>query len=176
MGSEQSSGSGRSRRSFFGILVGSISAIVGAIMAIPLARFSLYPLLHPAGGAEWFPLGSPDQFTGKEPVRAEVEVRKVEGWRVSVVKQTVWVTRDATGQLRVLSAVCPHLGCTVPWNAGERLFVCPCHKGFFKPDGVLVSGPPPRGLDSLPTKLENGQLWVKYQYYQQLTPNRQVIG
>lgn len=176
MGSEQSSGVGRSRRSFFGILVGSISAVVGAIMAIPLARFALYPVFHSTGGTEWFSLGSPDQFGSREPVRAEVEVRKVEGWRASVVKQTVWVTRDGAGQIRVLSGICPHLGCTVPWNATENMFVCPCHKGFFKPDGSLVSGPPPRGLDPLPTKIENGQLWVKYQHFQQLVPGRQVIG
>jgi len=165
-----------SRRSFFGTLVGSISAVVGALMAIPLARFSLYPLMHPSGGAEWFPLGPPDQFGDKEPTRAEVEARKVEGWRASVVKQTVWVTRDAAGQIRVLSGVCPHLGCTVPWNAAEKQFVCPCHKGFFRPDGALISGPPPRGLDPLPTKFEDGQLWVKYQYFRQLTSNRQAIG
>ncbi len=167
---------GPSRRSFFGILIGSISAVVGAIMAIPLARFALHPLFHAGGGADWYPLGKPEDFSGADPVRAEVEVRKVDGWRASAVKQTVWVTRDAAGQLRVLSAVCTHLGCVVPWSAEQKLFACPCHKGFFAKDGTHVSGPPPRGLDPLLSKVEDGKLWVKYQYFRQLVPRREVIG
>lgn len=62
------------RRSFFGVLVGSISAVVGAIMAVPLVRFALHPVLHPAGGAEWFALGSQDELAAAAaggPVRAE---------------------------------------------------------------------------------------------------------
>ncbi|MGH9315907.1 MAG: ubiquinol-cytochrome c reductase iron-sulfur subunit [Thermoanaerobaculia bacterium] len=165
-----------SRRSFFGILVGSISAVVGALMAIPLARFALHPLFHPGGGADWYPLGAPEDFSGADPVRAEVEVRKVDGWRASVVKQTVWVTRNAQGQLTVLSAVCPHLGCVVPWGAEQKMFACPCHKGFFAKDGTRISGPPPRGLDPLLWKVEDGKVWVKYQYFRQLVSGREVIG
>jgi menaquinol-cytochrome c reductase iron-sulfur subunit len=167
---------GPSRRSFFGILVGSISAVVGALMAIPLARFALYPLFHPGGAADWYPLGTPEDFSGPDPVRSAVEVRKVEGWRASVVKQTVWVTRTAQGQLTVLTAICPHLGCVVPWSAEQKMFACPCHKGFFAKDGTRVSGPPPRGLDPLPSKIEDGKLWVKYQYFRQLVSGREVIG
>ncbi|HEV3460345.1 MAG TPA: hypothetical protein VHG32_27695, partial [Thermoanaerobaculia bacterium] len=60
------------RRSFFGVLVGSISAVVGAMMAVPLVRFALHPVLHGGGGADWFALGSPEEFAAAaEPVRAE---------------------------------------------------------------------------------------------------------
>ena len=38
------------------------------------------------------------------------------------------------------------------------------------------AAPPPRGLDPLPVKVEGGKLWVKYQYYRQLVPTREVIG
>jgi nitrite reductase/ring-hydroxylating ferredoxin subunit len=165
-----------SRRSFFGILVGAISTVVGAIMAIPLARFALHPLFHPGGGADWYPLGRLEDFSGGDPVRAEVEVHKVDGWRASVVKQTVWVTRNGQSPPTVFSAICPHLGCVVPWNTDQKMFACPCHKGFFARDGIRVSGPPPRGLDPLPSKVEDGKLWVKYQYFRQLVSGREVIG
>ncbi len=148
------------RRSFFGVLIGSISAVVGALMAVPLARFALDPVLHPAGGADWFDLGSPDQYGGAAPVRAEVAFRKVDGWRVSQVRQTV----------------CPHLGCVALWNGERQRFVCPCHQGNFAADGSRISGPPPRGLDPLPVKVAGGKLWVKYQYFRGLVPTREVIG
>ncbi|MGZ3441034.1 MAG: Rieske 2Fe-2S domain-containing protein, partial [Polyangia bacterium] len=116
------------RRSFLGTLVGGISAAVGAIMAVPLFRFAAWPMFHKGGGADWFALGKADAFSGDGPVRTEIEVRKTDGWRVSTAKQTVYVTR-AGGKLQVLSAVCSHLGCVVPWDADSKQFVCPCHKG-----------------------------------------------
>ena len=166
----------RSRRSFLGILVGAISVVVGAVMAIPLLRLAAYPMTHGGGEADWFSVGKVDGFGLDEPVRAEVEVRKRDGWRVTTAKQTVWVSRDAAGKLQALSAVCPHLGCIVPWNAEKKMFVCPCHQGLFAKDGARISGPPPRGLDALPTKVEDGKLFVKYQFFRQLVAGREVLG
>jgi menaquinol-cytochrome c reductase iron-sulfur subunit len=163
------------RRSFLGSLVGSISAVVGVIMAVPLIRFASWPVFHGGGSADWFALGPTDKFASETPVRAEVEVRKQDGWRVSTAKQTVYVTR-ASGKLQVLSAICTHLGCVVPWDDKQKQFACPCHKGFYAPDGARISGPQPRGLDALPTKIENGTLYVRYQYFRQLSAKKEVIG
>jgi len=166
----------KTRRSFLGTLLGSITAAVGVIMVVPLARFFAYPVSHPGGAADWFALGKADAFTSTEPIRAQVEVRKQEGWRISSTTQSVWVTRASDGQLRVLSAICTHLGCVVPWKPELKQFVCPCHRAYYSPDGERLSGPQPRGLDPLPTKIENGTLFVKYQYFRQLVPQREVIG
>jgi cytochrome b6-f complex iron-sulfur subunit len=42
---------------------------------------------------------------------------------------------------------CVHLGCTVPWNAGEQSFHCPCHGSVYDRHGVRIAGPAPRPLD-----------------------------
>lgn len=164
------------RRSFLTTLMAAIGAVLAPLMAIPLLRFATYPVFAPAGSADWYSLGSVDAFGGTAPIRADVTVRKRDGWRVTEAKQSVWVTRDGKGELRVLSAVCTHLGCIVPWSEAKQSFVCPCHNGVFAKDGERVSGPPPRGLDPLETKVESGNLFVRYQYFRQLTPNREVIG
>lgn len=167
------------RRSFFGVLVGSISAVVGALMAVPLVRFALDPVLRGGGAADWFALGTPEQLAAAaaaEPVRAEVSFRRVDGWRATTVKQTVWVTLGAAGGLVALSGTCPHLGCVALWHHDSGRFVCPCHNGTFGRRGERISGPPPRGLDPLPVKIEGGQLWVQYQYFRGLVPDREVIG
>jgi menaquinol-cytochrome c reductase iron-sulfur subunit len=167
------------RRSFFGVLVGSISAVVGALMAVPLVRFALDPVLRSGGGVDWFALGGPEELAAaaaKEPVRAEVSFRRVDGWRATTVKQTVWVTLGAKGGLVVLSGTCPHLGCVAIWHGDRDRFVCPCHNGNFDRRGERVSGPPPRGLDPLPVKVEGGKLWVKYQYFRGLVPDREVVA
>ncbi|MEA2711475.1 MAG: hypothetical protein QOF78_4076 [Phycisphaerales bacterium] len=58
--------------------------------------------------------------------------------------------RDAQGQLHEHSAICPHLGCVVRWNGGEKTWDCPCHGSRFDPHGCVVNGPansnlPPAG-------------------------------
>ena len=164
------------RRSFLGVLAGAISAVVAAFMAVPAIRFVLYPVLHGAAGADWFALGKVASFTGPMPIRAEVDVRKRDGWRVTTNRQSVWITRGGDGQLRVLSAICTHLGCVVPWNQEIQQFACPCHRAFYAKDGERISGPQRRGLDPLPTKVEGGTLYVRYQYFRQLVASRQVIG
>jgi cytochrome b6-f complex iron-sulfur subunit len=48
---------------------------------------------------------------------------------------------------------CTHLGCTVPWNAGEDRFHCPCHGSIFFRNGVKESGPAPRPMDLFPIEV-----------------------
>ncbi|NJK62603.1 MAG: cytochrome b6-f complex iron-sulfur subunit [Synechococcaceae cyanobacterium SM2_3_1] len=46
-----------------------------------------------------------------------------------------------------LNAICTHLGCVVPWNAGEGIFKCPCHGSQYAPNGKVTRGPAPRSLE-----------------------------
>jgi glycine/D-amino acid oxidase-like deaminating enzyme/nitrite reductase/ring-hydroxylating ferredoxin subunit len=61
----------------------------------------------------------------------------------------VAVYRDESGRLHERSAVCPHLGCLVAWNATERSWDCPCHGSRFAPSGEVLNGPASRGLKDL---------------------------
>lgn len=55
--------------------------------------------------------------------------------------------RDDEGMLHERSAVCPHLGCIVKFNAGEKSWDCPCHGSRFTPDGQVLNGPSSAPLD-----------------------------
>jgi Rieske Fe-S protein len=50
----------------------------------------------------------------------------------------------------------------VSWEQTRNRFSCPCHDSFFAPDGSRLSGPARRGLDALPTRVQNGKLQVQY--------------
>jgi nitrite reductase/ring-hydroxylating ferredoxin subunit len=53
----------------------------------------------------------------------------------------VAVYRDKRGHVHTLSAVCPHLGCLVGWNAAEKTWDCPCHGSRFDRLGKAINGP-----------------------------------
>jgi Rieske Fe-S protein len=58
----------------------------------------------------------------------------------------VAVFRDEAGELHRRSAICPHLGCIVGWNAAASTWDCPCHGSRFDPRGTVVNGPAAKDL------------------------------
>jgi glycine/D-amino acid oxidase-like deaminating enzyme/nitrite reductase/ring-hydroxylating ferredoxin subunit len=61
----------------------------------------------------------------------------------------VAVHRDPAGALHERSAICPHLGCVVGWNAAESTWDCPCHGSRFDACGAVVNGPARTPLKSV---------------------------
>lgn len=64
-----------------------------------------------------------------------------EGRLVTDKGEKVAAYRDKAGQLHKVSAVCPHLGCIVDWNAAEKSWDCPCHGSRFSYTGNILQGP-----------------------------------
>ena len=56
------------------------------------------------------------------------------------------IQEDKTISNYGINAVCTHLGCVVPWNAGEDKFMCPCHGSQYDAAGKVVRGPAPLSL------------------------------
>lgn len=165
------------RRSFLGALLALGVSSVGALLSIPLARVSLHPLWRTTTEVHWSDLGAADQFAAiAAPVKALITVEQRDGWRKVLSTKAVYVVRGTDGRPRVLSSVCPHLGCTITWSERQGQFLSPCHNGVFAADGARISGPPPRGMDELETVVDNGMLRVRYQYFRQLVPTREVIA
>ncbi len=147
------------------------------MLAVPLVRYAIYPLRAKTTEVKWSDAGPASDFASvTAPRQRSITVNQVDGWRNIVSEKVIYVTKTAAGELEVLSAVCPHLGCSVPWSEAKRQFACPCHGAVFQPDGTRVSGPAPRGMDALDTQIQNGRLMVRYQYFRQLVATKEVIG
>ncbi len=152
------------RRSFLGALLGVGSIFVGALLSVPLIRFALFPLLRRTTELKSSPVGALSEFSPlTEPAMRTIQIEQVDGWRKAISEKAVYT-------------VCPHLGCTVPWNKEKNQFLCPCHGATFALDGSRISGPSQRGMDTLETSVQDGQLLVRFQYFRQLVPHKEVIG
>jgi quinol---cytochrome c reductase iron-sulfur subunit, bacillus type len=166
-----------SRRSFLGVLLGFGTVVMGAALSVPLIRFALHPLLTKTTEIGWSDIGRVDEFASlTAPAKRLIKVEQRDAWRKIISEKAVYVVPAKNGTIRVLSPICPHLGCSIPWNETKREFICPCHVAVFAMDGTKISGPPPRSMDDLDSKVENGMLKVRYQYFRQLIPTKEALS
>ena len=72
------------------------------------------------------------------------------------------VIHPNAGTFVAFDAVCPHAGCTVGYDSGQKLIVCPCHGSQFNAStGAVEVGPASTGLKKLAVaEGPNGQLYV----------------
>jgi menaquinol-cytochrome c reductase iron-sulfur subunit len=164
------------RRSMLGMFVAA-ATWVGALLAIPLTRFALFPLRRVSAQAGWSDLGPVETFlSSKSPIVKPLSIERKDGWNVTTNQQSVYVIAAKPGESpRVLSAVCPHLGCTVQWSQDRDQFNCPCHGGEYTADGSRLAGPPNRGMDELPARVQDGRLYVQFHSYRQLQATKEVL-
>ena len=165
------------RRSFLAGILSLGTATVGVLLGIPLARFTLDPLWRTTSEVLWSDAGPARDFAAiTAPVKVQISIEQRDGWRKVLSEKAVYVLKGADGRPRVLSAICPHLGCSIAWNGEKGQFICPCHNGTFAHDGTLIAGPPPRGMDELEASVQDGRLRVRYQYFRQLVPTKEVLA
>lgn len=88
---------------------------------------------------------------------------------------SVWLIRKGS-EVRALSAICPHLGCSVDLGPDKKGFACPCHTSSFGPDGATQSGPSPRAMDTLATRVKDGWVEVDFRKYRQGIAEKKEIG
>jgi menaquinol-cytochrome c reductase iron-sulfur subunit len=166
-----------SRRSFLGALLAFGTAVMGAALSVPLLRVALHPLLAKTTEIGWSDVGKMDEFSAITiPVKRLIKVEQRDAWRKIISEKAVYVLPPHSGTPRVLSPICPHLGCSIPWNETKQQFICPCHVAVFASNGQKISGPPPRSMDELESKVEDSVLKVRYQYFRQLIPTKEALS
>lgn len=72
-----------------------------------------------------------------------------------------FVGLDEQGNVYALSLVCTHKECTVRYYDEQQKFICPCHKGTYDKNGIVLSGKPPAPLHRYKTALRNNnEIWL----------------
>ncbi len=95
--------------------------------------------------------------------------------RAWLIRGAIDPTDPTNTSIKALSAVCPHLGCTIQLAADSKRYVCPCHRAAFAFDGQRVgdvkSGRPnhaPRSMNALECRVvqdeASNEWWVEVRY------------
>lgn len=153
-----------SRRTFFKRATGAAVALIGMGLAIPLVGYLVSPAFKRREQA-WVEVGDVAGLTVGEPKQLDYLQAVQDGWLTTKLHKAVWAVKQADGQVTVFSPLCTHLGCGYRWDDPDKRFMCPCHGSVYDAAGKVLGGPAPRRLDVLPSKVENGKLFVIYKEF-----------
>jgi len=95
--------------------------------------------------ASWFTSAfNPDSRKLRNIKNGEGDIVKIKGKRIGVYK-------DGQGKIFAVSAVCPHMNCSLKWNMDEKSWDCPCHGSRFDTEGNILTNP----------SCKNAEKWTK---------------
>jgi menaquinol-cytochrome c reductase iron-sulfur subunit len=187
------------RRSFLAFAVCGLGAIFSAVIGVPIICYALDPR-HRKGPASSLKLVEGiklDELTVRAPTQGVIRDTRVDGWTLypDDVIGRVWVVQmgprpqnianltpaQKDAYLKVYTTICPHLGCSVNFDAAATGFACPCHNATFKLDGdrAAAGNPALRGMDTLEwefDEIDHDRIRVKYQNFVTSVEEKRPIG
>jgi cytochrome b6-f complex iron-sulfur subunit/menaquinol-cytochrome c reductase iron-sulfur subunit len=143
---------------------GTCAIAVGA--GAPAAALVLAPLRAGGSSGRWVRTVRLDQLRENEPKRVAIVSDRRDAWTIekNVELGSAWLVKRGE-EVVAFSAVCPHLGCSINATPEGGAFACPCHTSAFDPAGKRKSGPSPRDMDTLATKIEDGFVVVDFRRF-----------
>ena len=174
-----SEGTDDSRRGALKVLCIAGGAAFGCALAAPAAFFVTAPVASldgSKGGGTWVKTVRLASLPEGAPKKVAIVADQHDAWTIAkdVDLGAAWLVREGDS-VKAWSVVCPHLGCSV--NAEpDGSFGCPCHTSAFDKNGKKVSGPAPRDMDPLATKIDGEFVYVQFARFRIGTEERVQVG
>jgi Rieske Fe-S protein len=153
------------RRRFLEVVTGVLGTSVASVVAAPAIRMLIDPVdrVTVTGSGQFIPVADLAAIPGDgTPISVQVVVEAPrDAWTLlpPTTVGSVFLSKHGD-RIRALSTICPHLGCGIDYARDDGRFACPCHESFFSLDGRVASGPAPRAMDELETRVEGGKVLV----------------
>jgi menaquinol-cytochrome c reductase iron-sulfur subunit len=162
------------RRGFVGWAMGLGTGFVALVVGIPLVGSVLGASGRAAPG-QFVKVADVSAIPVGEPFGLSFAEITNDAYNVAALPHSVYALKKSDTEVAVYSPICPHLGCQVYFDRQLKQYVCPCHGSRFSEDGAHVAGPAPRGLDTLPSRIKDGALWVQWVQYKPSLPEKTPV-
>lgn len=165
-----------SRSSLFKL---AVTMMVLSIMVVVCWSFGAYlitPFYRKGIDEHFVEVPGLSSLKEESPTLLEFEDIQKDAFMGKNLVHKVWVIKHSSKKMTVFSPICPHLGCLYDWENKIKKFVCPCHGSVFSCAGKVLEGPAPRPLDTLPWKIEDGKLYVKWEEFKPGIPKKVEIA
>lgn len=154
-----------SRRGFLGWATGLLAGLGTLFVGVPLIG-TIVTEVEPKSRETFVNVGDVTGLKPEEPAAFPFVDEVRDAYIQERVPRMVWVVKQADGAVVAYSPVCPHLGCEFFWEPASRRFVCPCHNSQWDVNGRILHGPTPRPMDTLPSKVVKGALFVRWEQFE----------
>jgi menaquinol-cytochrome c reductase iron-sulfur subunit len=148
------------RRRFLVRVITTIHAAIAATLGVILGGAVASPLFEKQD-ENWLPAGTLTSLPEHDPLPVTLRVAREDGYNEVIARKNIFLVRTGESGVMAIDSTCTHLGCPVHWDADEQLIKCPCHGGIYDREGMVKSGPPPKALARLMTKVEGDQILVQ---------------
>lgn len=162
------------RRRFLGWVSGIGATLTAALVGAPAVAALVSPATKKSGSASWVRVADDvSTLDIGEPIKVDFIEAVNDAWVERRALRTIWLYTEDGEAFTAYSGVCTHLGCSFGFDKEKRQFHCPCHHGLFDlKGGAVLGGPPPRALDTLPVKVQHGEVYVQYQSFLPGVPDK----
>lgn len=147
------------RRRFVKAALGAITAVITAVIGVPLAGLFALPALK-RSERRWLEVGPVGDFVEGAITKIVAKPLIAQVWPYETSRVALYVLHQGDGKFVLYDIHCTHVGCPVRWNVRAGRFFSPCHGGVFDKEGRVLAGPPPRPLDRYEFKVEKGVLYA----------------
>ena len=152
------------------------AALSGVLVGVPSLVAFLTPGFVRPRPKFWKKIAEADQLEIGTPVKVDFVEEVNDAWVETRALRTVWLYTEDGESFTAFSGVCTHLGCGFGFDSAKKEYHCPCHHGLFDmKTGAVTGGPPPRPLDTLPVKVEDGAVFVQHQLFRSGVPEKSEI-
>lgn len=157
------------KRNFIKGLTAAVLGFITLFLSIPFVSFLIPPT---SGGSENKFIKVPNfpNIPIGKPTKLNFQDIDQQAFMVNTIVYDIWVIKHAADKATVYSPLCPHLNCRYTYVNTQ--FACPCHGSIFNEEGKCTGGPSPRPLDTLPYKIEGGELYVQWKLYKAGIPEK----
>jgi menaquinol-cytochrome c reductase iron-sulfur subunit len=165
------------RRGALKALAAASGAIYAGAFVVPAALMLAPASSGGTGKARWIRVGRLADVKPDEPKRVVVIADEKDGYTITrdQLLGSLWLVRKGD-EVKAMSAVCPHLGCSIDLHGDKQSYFCPCHVSKFSLAGDAISGPSPRGMDPLEVRIVDGFVEVDFRRFRQGIPTKEEVG
>jgi menaquinol-cytochrome c reductase iron-sulfur subunit len=137
-----------------------LGVLFGALLGVPAVAYLIDARNRPAPPSDFHTVARLSELQKGVPHQVVIHDVRQDAWTLhpNDVIGRVWLIRRDGDKVDAFTTTCPHLGCSVNYEAKEGLFICPCHGGTFVLSGQRKElterkNPAPRGMDALQIKV-----------------------
>ena len=168
------------RRTVLKVLTGVLGGGAAAAVGLPVLRAVVSPIgtVTVTGTGQFVPVALEEAVPSDgTPINVPVVVDAPQDAWTRMPPTTVGAVflRREGEAIIAFSTVCPHLGCGIDYASEKKSFACPCHESSFDLDGGVAAGPSPRSMDRLETRIQDGQIEVKFEKFKLGTSSKVTI-